>query len=268
MILLVALYVSMSLGKDCAEEYDACLSTSCCKNATNACMKRPNKMYAQCRPLNNGASGCVDEPGKNGWLCPATWQKLSPPSPPLPCDVTFDSCTDSKCCKYKSDACVQRSGVKYWIVYANVRRCKHYDDGLCKDGDGWLCPATWAVPSAPPPPHPPAHPLSQLGRAQAYEATNGHTHLRSHENSAVAADGSSGASSTQLYVVYGVGAVIAAGLLVLIMIKAARKFRGPAESTSHSTTMLKKTRADEEAKASLAGEDDDDRDGGLSARDP
>lgn len=63
----------------CAERYENCIYTRCCSNPADGCYRRPERLYAQCRPL-----GMACDTHLSGWLCPCWSIGCAPPSPPIP----------------------------------------------------------------------------------------------------------------------------------------------------------------------------------------
>ena len=63
----------------CAERYENCIYTRCCSNPGDGCYRRPERLYAQCRPL-----GMACDTHLSGWLCPCWSIGCAPPSPPIP----------------------------------------------------------------------------------------------------------------------------------------------------------------------------------------
>ena len=59
--------VAVAAAAVCSDDYKDCLESGCCSSKTHGCFRRPNREFAQCRPLEED---CVDTPE---WLCPQSW---------------------------------------------------------------------------------------------------------------------------------------------------------------------------------------------------
>ena len=80
--------------ENCAEEYGECLDSKCCKDPTFGCYRRPERSFAQCKPLPT-VGECTDTAE---WRCPG-WEL---------CADTHQPCTSSHCCADARDVCYQK----------------------------------------------------------------------------------------------------------------------------------------------------------------
>lgn len=112
----------------CARPYGNCVFSGCCEQLSDKrvfeCLKRPSKLYAQCRPAKPGshAHSCTDS---DEWLCPG-WSE---------CAAPFGDCSTSHCC-------MDREGEDFGCFkrpYSAEAQCRPFEAG-CMDTDEWLCP--------------------------------------------------------------------------------------------------------------------------------
>ena len=110
-----------SVLSECTDNYGTCTDSHCCKSEGFGCFKRPDKPYAQCRPMPAPPAVCTDDAA---WLCPG-WEL---------CGARFDDCLMTRCCQSSNDRCYQKSG-----VYAQCLEADSCVDKVGKDGARWDC---------------------------------------------------------------------------------------------------------------------------------
>lgn len=104
--------------ENCAENFQPCLSSQCCKDPGFGCFRRPTAQYAQCLPLSQGVASCKDT---DEWLCPG-WEL---------CSATWQQCTNTHCCQDHRDVCYEKR--KFYAQCLRRDSCKAGVDGTCME---------------------------------------------------------------------------------------------------------------------------------------
>ena len=110
-----------SVLSECADDYNACTDSPCCKSEGFGCFKRPDKPYAQCRPMPSAPAVCTDD---SSWMCPG-WEL---------CGARFDDCVQTNCCQSTQDRCYAKSD-----SYAQCIEAGTCVDKVGRDGAPWQC---------------------------------------------------------------------------------------------------------------------------------
>ena len=119
--LSLALLRVASVLSECADNYATCTDSPCCKSEGFGCFRRPDKPYAQCRPMPAAPAVCTDD---SSWLCPG-WEL---------CGDRFDDCIMTRCCQSSKDRCYSKSD-----AYAQCLEVDSCIDKVGKDGVHWQC---------------------------------------------------------------------------------------------------------------------------------
>ena len=117
----LTLFGVASVLAECVDDYGTCTDSPCCKTEGFGCFKRPDKPYAQCRPMPAPPAVCTDS---GDWMCPG-WEL---------CGERFDDCVMTRCCQSTKDRCYSKSG-----IYAQCLEADTCVDKVGKDGARWEC---------------------------------------------------------------------------------------------------------------------------------